>query len=43
LVTAISSYRYGTEITLTVQRNVNGKYEEIIITATLGQRSEIVK
>ena len=43
LVTAISSYRYGTEITLTVQRNVNGKYEEIVITATLGQRSEIVE
>ena len=42
LVAAISSYRSGTTITLTVQRNVNGKYEEITITATLGQRSELV-
>lgn len=42
LVSAVSSYRYGTTITLTVQRNVNGKYEEITITATLGQRSELV-
>ena len=42
LVAAVSSYRYGTSITLTVQRNVNGKYEEITITATLGQRSELV-
>jgi len=42
LVAAISSYRHGTTITLTVQRNVNGKYEEITISATLGQRSAIV-
>lgn len=42
LVTAISSYRQGTTIELTVQRNINGKYEEILITATLGQRSALV-
>lgn len=42
LVAAISSYRHGTTITLTVQRNVNGKYEELSISATLGQRSSIV-
>ena len=41
LVDAISSYRYGTEVTLTVQRNINGKYEEVTLTATLAQKSAI--
>jgi len=42
LVAAVSSYRHGATIELTVQRNVNGKYEEIKISATLGKRSELV-
>ena len=42
LVSAISSYRYGTTIELKVQRNVNGKYEEITISATLAQKSEVM-
>jgi len=43
LVAAISSYRHGTTIELIVQRNINGKYEEVNISATLGKRAEIVQ
>lgn len=42
LVSAVSSYRYGTTIEIKVQRNINGKYQEITISATLGQRSVLV-
>ena len=41
LVAAVSSYRYGTTIELTVHRLVNGNYEEIKINATLATKAEI--
>jgi len=41
LVSAISSYRYGTTIELTVQRIINGNYEELKISATLVKKDEI--
>lgn len=41
LVAAISSYRHGTVIELTVQRNINGKFEEITIRATLAKRADV--
>ena len=41
LVAAISSYRHGTTIDLTVQRNINGKYEEITISVTLAKKAEV--
>ena len=41
LVAAVSSYRHGTTVELTVQRNVNGKYEEINLNVTLAKRSDI--
>ena len=41
LVAAISSYRHGTTVDLTVQRNVNGKYEEITISVTLAKKAEV--
>ena len=41
LVSAVSSYRYGTTIELTIQRNVNGKYEELTLSVTLGKKSEV--
>lgn len=40
LVSAISSYRYGTTVELTVQRMVNGKYEEIKLNATLAKKAD---
>ena len=41
LVSAVSSYRHGTTIELTVQRNVNGKYEEVKLTVTLAKKADI--
>ena len=41
LVSAISSYRYGTTVELTVQRNINGKYEEFNISVTLGKKADV--
>lgn len=41
LVSAVSSYRYGTTIELTVQRNVNGKYEEITLNVTLAKKADV--
>lgn len=40
LVSAIASYRYGTTVDLTVQRIVNGKYDEMTITVTLAKKSD---
>ncbi len=42
LVSAVSSYRYGTTIEIKVQRNISGKYQEVTISATLGQRSVLI-
>ena len=42
LVSAISSYRYGTTIEIKVQRLNNGKYEEIIVNTTLAKRSDMI-
>lgn len=41
LVSAISAYRHGTTIELTVQRLSNGKYEEITLNATLAKRADV--
>ncbi len=41
LVAAVSSYRHGTTVELTVQRNVNGKYEEIKLNVTLAKKADI--
>lgn len=41
LVSAISSYRYGTTVELTVQRFSNGKYEEIIVPVTLARKADV--
>lgn len=41
LVAAISSYRHGTTIELTVQRMVNGKYEEINLSVTLAKKADV--
>ncbi len=41
LVAAISSYRHGSTVELTVQRMSNGKYEEITISVTLAKKSEV--
>lgn len=43
LVEAVSSYRHGTTISLTVQRNVNGKYQEITLSVTLAKRSDLIE
>lgn len=40
LVSAISSYRYGTTVELTIQRMVNGKYEEIRLNVTLAKKAD---
>ncbi len=40
LVSAISSYRYGTTVELTVQRMVNGKYEEVTLNVTLAKKAD---
>ena len=42
LVSAISSYRHGTTVELTVQRFQNGKYNEIKLNVTLAKKSDIV-
>ncbi len=41
LVAAVTSYRHGSTIELKVQRNVNGKYEEVTMNITLAPRAEI--
>lgn len=41
LVAAISAYRHGTTVDLTVQRNINGKYEEFTVKVTLARRSDV--
>lgn len=41
LVAAISSYRHGTTIDLTVQRINAGKYEEFTVKVTLAKRSDV--
>ncbi len=41
LVSAVSSYRYGTTIEITVQRMVNGRYEEIDLSVTLAKKSDV--
>ena len=43
LVDAISSYRHGSVVEIKLQRLINGKYEEITVSATLAQRSEAFK
>lgn len=40
LIAAVSSYRYGTTVELTIQRFANGKYNEMTISATLGKRAD---
>ena len=41
LVAAVSSYRHGTTVDLTVQRINNGTYEEFTIKVTLAKRSDV--
>ena len=41
LVAAISSYRHGTTVALTVQRNINGNYEEFTLNVTLAKKAEV--
>ena len=41
LVASISSYRHGTTVDLTVQRMVNGQYEEITVQVTLAKRADV--
>jgi len=41
LVAAISSYRHGTSVELTVQRIINGKYEDVTVTVTLAKKSDV--
>lgn len=40
LISAVSSYRHGTTVKLTVQRFANGQYNEMTISATLGKKSD---
>ena len=40
LIAAVSSYRYGTTVELTIQRFANGQYNEMTINATLGKKSD---
>ena len=40
LIAAVSSYRYGTTVELTVQRFANGQYNEMTINATLGKKAD---
>ena len=42
LVSAISSYRHGTTVELTVQRFQSGKYEEVKLNVTLAKKSDVV-
>lgn len=41
LVSAISSYRYDTNVELKVQRNINGKFEEITLNVILAKKADI--
>jgi len=41
LIAAVSSYRHGTVIDLTVQRMNNGKYEEFTVKVTLAKRADV--
>ncbi len=41
LVAAISSYRHGTTVELTVQRIGNGKYQEVTLNVTLAKRADV--
>lgn len=41
LVSAISSYRHGTTVELTVQRMVNGKYQELSLNVTLAKKADV--
>ncbi len=41
LVAAISSYRYGTIVEITVQRMVNGRYEEVDLSVTLAKKADV--
>ena len=41
LVAAVSSYRHGTTVDLTVQRINNGTYEEFTVKVTLAKRSDV--
>jgi len=41
LVAAVASYRHGSTIELVVQRNINGKYEEVTISAILGKKADV--
>ena len=41
LVNAISSYRHGTTVEMTIQRMVNGKYEAITVNVTLAKKADI--
>ena len=40
LISAVSSYRHGTTVELTIQRFGNGKYSEMTIEATLGKKAD---
>lgn len=40
LISAVSSYRYGTTVELTVQRFANGQYNEMTLSATLGKKAD---
>lgn len=40
LIAAVSSYRYGTTVELTIQRFSNGQYNEMKISATLGKKAD---
>ncbi len=41
LVAAVSSYRHGTTVELTVQRMINGKYEELSLNVTLAKKADV--
>ncbi len=40
LIERVTSKRYGTQVTITLQRNVNGEYQEMEIDVTLRQSAE---
>lgn len=40
LISAVSSYRCGTTVELTIQRFANGQYNEMTINATLGKKAD---
>jgi len=43
MISSITSNKYGTEVTVTVQRNVNGSFEEMTFKVTLKQSAEYSK